>query len=88
MTASEPDPKSLPWEDRLRLLPELLGIEAQLVLNSMGEVGPVKYHLADLMRPIGTQRKVNLALATSAELVEELHSRITAYPPTEGTING
>jgi hypothetical protein len=29
-----------------------------------------------------------LALATSAELVEELHSRISAHPPTEGTING
>lgn len=46
------DRKTLPWEERLLLLPELLGIEAQLVLNSMGEVGPVKYHLADLMKPL------------------------------------
>lgn len=80
------DRKTLPWEERLRLLPELLGIEAQLVLNSTGEVGPVKYHLADLTRPLGTAR--SLAQATSAELIEELHSRITAHPPTEGTING
>lgn len=42
------DYKSLSLEQRLALLPELMGIEVQLFLPSLGQPGPVHYFIADL----------------------------------------
>lgn len=47
-----------------------------------------KHDLALVPRSRRSERLDMVARASSAELVEELYARITAFPPTLGTING
>jgi hypothetical protein len=51
--------------------------------DAYGDDGP-----GDLWTAARELAAKSLTLATSAQLVEELHSRISAVPPTTGTING
>lgn len=61
--------RALPFDARLALLPPLLGIEAQLILHTMGESAPVHYHLVDLTaHPMTTETKVPLVMSRSALL--------------------
>lgn len=51
MTDEAAQYRHLPMQERLDLLPELLGLEAQVLLRTMGEPGPVHYFIADLVNP-------------------------------------